>query len=112
MMESGFIRLSSPVGRFQLLNYSFSGLGLKSDIFLAQGVVFHLGLESGDTEIHYEIHQWGLSSIIVEICWGSPRSDGFEHGVRFVGLSNDQKNRIFSLFHGKQKVPLRQTPGF
>jgi class 3 adenylate cyclase len=109
VIASDLVRLASPVGRFQLLNFSFSGLGLKSDVFLAQGVVFHLGLESDDAAIQSELHQWGLSSIIVEICWGSPRTDGFEHGVRFVGLSNDQKNRIFSLFHARLQTTLRQT---
>jgi class 3 adenylate cyclase len=106
------INLSSSMGQFQLLNYSLSGLGLKTDIFLAQGVVFTLNLESEDPAVHHELHQWGLSSIVVEICWGSPRPEGFEHGVRYVGLSSDQKNRIFSLFHDRQEPALRQTPAF
>jgi class 3 adenylate cyclase len=106
------IQLSSAMGHFQLLNYSVSGLGLKSDIFLAQGVVFTLNLESEDPAVHHELHQWGLSSIVVEICWGSPRVEGFEHGVRYVGLSSDQKNRIFSLFHERQQPGLRPTSSF
>jgi class 3 adenylate cyclase len=96
VLEIDFIRLSSPMGRFHLLNYSFSGLGLRSDIFLAQGVVFHLGMESDDPAIHRELHQWGLSSIVVEICWGTPAADGFEHGVRYVGLSNCQTKAFFA----------------
>ncbi|HET9240402.1 MAG TPA: adenylate/guanylate cyclase domain-containing protein [Oligoflexus sp.] len=106
------IRFSSGMGHFQLLNYSVSGLGLKSDIFLAQGVVLTLNLESDDPDIQNELHQWGLSSLVVEICWGSPRVEGFEHGVRYVGLSSDQKNRIFSLFHERQKPSLHGVPSF
>jgi class 3 adenylate cyclase len=111
-LESGILRLTSAIGRFQLLNYSFSGLGLKSDIFLAQGVVLNLELDSNDDTLHRELHQGGLSSIVVEICWGSPRADGFEHGVRFIGLGHEQKQRIFSLFHIHLQGTLRQTQSF
>jgi class 3 adenylate cyclase len=110
--DRGIIRLSSAIGRFQLLNYSFSGFGFRSDIFLAQGVVFNLELDSSDATLQRELHQWGLSSIVVEICWGSPRTEGFEHGVRFVGLGQEQKQRLFSLFHRHLQDPLRQTPSF
>ncbi|MDQ3230973.1 MAG: adenylate/guanylate cyclase domain-containing protein [Pseudobdellovibrionaceae bacterium] len=66
--DSRLLRLHTNIGRFQLLNYSMSGMGLKSDVFLAQGVVFNLTLEPVDPEINHELQQWGLSSLIVEIC--------------------------------------------
>jgi class 3 adenylate cyclase len=108
--EGSSIRLSSNVGRFQVLNYSYSGMGLKSDIFLAQGVVFTVTLEPDDVSLHGELHQWGLTSLIVEVCWGAQRGDGFEHGVRFVGLNDDQKKRIFSLLQARMHPALRRRP--
>ncbi|WP_176736895.1 adenylate/guanylate cyclase domain-containing protein [Oligoflexus tunisiensis] len=102
-------RLSSNVGRFQVLNYSYSGMGLKSDMFLAHGVVFTVTLEPEDASLQGELHHWGLTSLIVEVCWGAQRGDGFEHGVRFVGLSDEQKKRIFSLLQARMHPVLRRS---
>ncbi len=93
------IKLECSLGHFQLVNYSLSGLGLRGDIFLAQGVVFTLAIDSADLSLKQDLNAWGLGSLIVEVCWGAQSQAEFEHGVRFVGLNQDQKARVFELIH-------------
>ncbi|MFW7377415.1 MAG: adenylate/guanylate cyclase domain-containing protein [Oligoflexus sp.] len=95
--QAADLQLQSTTCRVILLNYSLSGIGLRCDKYLAEGVIFNLTFDTQNSRLFQQLNEWGLGLLTVEVCWGRKKQDSFEHGVRYIGLNEQQKTRIFAL---------------
>ncbi len=97
--ENISIALTSNLGHFNLIDFSLTGLRISGNIFLARGVIFHVTIDSEDGEINRMLRKSDLGSITVEVFWGKVDGKEYHHGVKFIGLNREQKQRIFSILH-------------
>ena len=61
----------------------------------ARGVILEFSIESNSTELADELKKIGLSTLVGEIRWGRPKSQGcYLHGVALQNLTETQSQEI------------------
>lgn len=89
--------------KVSLVNHSLSGIAVKCSTLYGNNVKLHIkivveGLD-GSGEIQFP-------DIIGEVRWNEPTSSDYLHGIRFVNLSDGQKEqvreKILALHSGKK----------
>jgi class 3 adenylate cyclase len=95
--QPGTLHFGSSFGPLEILDYSKDGYRLLSPVFLGKNVIITLHL----TGLARLQHMTDIDEIGVKVIWGTPLDDqqGFKLGVKIFGLSEKQKNRIFTLLH-------------
>ena len=94
--NQGLIKLSSDIGDFYLVDFSESGLGAVSKIFLGIDVSVKVRLELSDHNISRTLHNAYIRDFIIQVKWSRISDDEFRHGFEIKGLSKDQRSLLFA----------------
>ncbi|MCB0403554.1 MAG: PilZ domain-containing protein [Bdellovibrionales bacterium] len=82
-------------GSGRVVNFSQGGMAIELDQYLARGVILEFSIESNSTELADELKKIGLSTLVGEIRWGRPKSQGcYLHGVALQNLTETQSQEI------------------
>jgi class 3 adenylate cyclase len=97
IIGSPLVKLDSAYGDLVLKDFSFHGLRFKANTIFSRKVLLPLKLVPKEpNKIPADIEKTMLNHVIVDICWCRKGNGNNEHGARFVGLNDSQKNLIFS----------------
>ncbi|MCB0417188.1 MAG: PilZ domain-containing protein [Bdellovibrionales bacterium] len=82
-------------GKGRVVNFSLGGMAIELDQYLARGVILEFHIESQSPELIEQLKKIGLPSLVGEIRWGRPKSNGlYLHGIALQNLTEDQSKEI------------------
>ena len=91
------IFLISDLGSFEVLDFSESGFGVRSEIFLGPKTQLNVGIELDSKDFGERLAKKLLASFSVEVRWSRKSNDVFKHGFLIKGLNDQQKSFILDI---------------
>ncbi|MBF0441343.1 MAG: hypothetical protein HQK54_05510 [Oligoflexales bacterium] len=111
VQDMGSILLKSQFGSFEIVNYSLSGLCLYGKKMVGRTTRFSGILQVNNATSGERLSQFMLNGIEVEVLWSRPTHLGYKHGVKIIGLSDEQKVLIHNQLSRNLSIikKIRQT---
>ena len=97
------VKLVSPYGTFFVEDFSPNGFGVVGDIFIGRKPVLSVKIETVHQGCAMLLRRNYLETIQVEVRWCRERDQGFQHGMRIVGLNRGQKQLLYTLLSSAEK---------
>lgn len=89
--------------RAEKIDFSRNGISMRCPVYFGIGLTLKLCIETSDPAISESLVQRGLDLIQCEVRWAAKSNlkDQYNYGLKFLSLTDAQKNHMFFLFQGK-----------
>ncbi|MBM4251605.1 MAG: hypothetical protein FJ146_06515 [Deltaproteobacteria bacterium] len=115
LVSTQVITLKAPHAKFQVLDFSASGMRVISEHYFAQKVIMELEIDTGVEILNQKLRQKYMDQLVVEVRWSRKTEAGYEHGIKLLGGNSKQVDLLIHVFSTHMKVvrdaPLRGNYG-
>jgi len=97
LQNDQLIYLTSPYGKFRVIDLSVDGFQLQGDHYLAPNANVTVQIETNDEHVNQRLRSLFLDEIVLRIRWSRMNGPTYTHGANTVGGHSEQSRTLFAL---------------